>query len=331
MPHFLPVGVAAGLATALLFASASAGGVAGRFLLFFLAPLPSYLAGLGWNSAAAAVAAVVGAVMTAMLLGAQTGVVFFLSQGVPLVVLCHLVMLNRPVQLATSSQPGIEWYPIGRMMAVGALMAGGLASLSMLLLGTDIEQIKTLTRELVDKVLVPQLPGLGGSELGEPEKDALATLLLHALPAGSAVFWLGGFLGNLWLAAKILTVSGRFTRTWPVLTEIQFPQRFGLGLAVALALSFLPGMPGLLATGFAGAFLFAYVLLGLAIIHHGTRGLAARPFILWAVHFGLLVFNTWAALVVAMIAILEPLMWYRRQFGSNPPSRAPPGPSRPPD
>lgn len=331
MPPFLPVGIAAGLATALLFASASAGGVAGRFILFFLAPLPSYLAGLGWNSAAAAVAAVVGALLTAILLGPQTGVVFFLSQGVPLVVLCHLAMLNRPVQLPTTSQPGIEWYPIGRLIAVATLMAGVLAGVSMLLLGTDIEQIKTLTRELVDKVLAPQLPGLGGTELGEPEKDALATLLLHALPAGSAIFWLGGFLGNLWLAARILKVSSRFSRAWPVLTDIEFPQRFGLGLAAALALCFLPGMPGLLATGFAGAFLFAYVLLGLAIIHHGTRGLTARPFILWAVYFSLLVFNTWAALVVAMIAILEPLMWYRRRLGSGPPSRPPPGPSHPPD
>lgn len=333
MPQFIPVGLAAGLATALLFASASAGGMTGRVILFFLAPLPSYLAGLGWGAVAAAIAAVMSAVVTSLLLGLRTGLVFFLSQGIPLIALCHLALLNRPVIAGSPQPPGapivFEWYPIGRVLAAAALMAGALAFVSILMLGLDLEGLRTMMRELVDNVLLKQMPGLGGGNLGEPEKTALAGLLLHALPAGSAVLWLGGFILNLWLAGKITLVSGRLSRPWPDLTLVRFPRGFGIGLAVALGLTLLPDMPGLLATGFAGAFLFAYLLMGLAIIHYATRGLAGRPFILWGVYLSLFLFNTWAGLVIALIAILEPMMWYRRpddpDLGSPPPQ--PPAPT----
>jgi hypothetical protein len=327
MPQYLSVGVAAGLATALLFASASAGGMTGRFLLFFLAPLPSYLAGLGWGTMAAAIAATTSAAVASIFVGGRAGFVFFLSQGLPLVALCHLVLLNRPAQsalpLPMGSAPSVEWYPIGRVLAAAALMAGALALVSILLLGADLEGLRAMMRQLVDDVLVKQLPGLGGGEIGDKEKDALATLLLHALPAGSAVIWLGGFALNLWLGGKVTLLSGRLSRPWPDLQLMRFPSGFGLGLAGSLALSMLPGLPGLLATGFAGAFLFAYMLMGLAIIHFMTRGLPARPFILWGIYVVLIVFNTTAALVVALVAILEPLLWYRRP---NPPDQSPPTP-----
>jgi hypothetical protein len=332
MPQFLPVGVAAGLTTALLLASASAGGMTGRIILFFLAPLPSYLAGLGWGVAAAGVAAITSAALAAALLGVQTGAVFLATQGVPMVALCHLVSLSRPASSITggpaASAPLLEWYPIGRVVAAATLMAGALSLVSILLLGADLEALRTLMRQLVDDVLVKQMPGLGGAELADTDKDALAGLMLYALPAGTAVLWLGGFVLNLWLAGKVTLLSGRLSRPWPHLSLMRFPSGFGLGLAGSVALSMLPGLPGLLATGFAGAFLFAYMLMGLAIIHHLTRGLTARPLILWAVYLILIVFNTTAALVVALVAVLEPLLWYRRpehpdQGPASPPSAPP--------
>lgn len=316
MPQFIPVGLAAGLATALLFASASAGGMTGRVILFFLAPLPSYLAGLGWGPLSAAVAAVSSAAATSLFLGVRTGLVFLVSQGIPLIALCHLALLSRPAPVAAPPPPGapipLEWYPTGRVVAAATLMAGALAFVSILMLGLDLEGLRAMMLELVDKVLLKQMPSLGGGDIGEPEKNALAGLLLHALPAGSAVLWLGGFVLNLWLAGKITLMSGRLMRPWPDLTLMRFPRGFGLGLAASLALTLLPALPGLLATGFAGAFLFAYLLMGLAIIHHATLGLSGRPFILWGVYFSLFVFNTWAGLVIALVAILEPMMWYRR-------------------
>ncbi len=327
-PPFILVGLAAGFATALLFASASAGGMTGRVLLFFLAPLPCYLAGLGWGSAAAALAAVSSAVGASLVLGVRTGAVFFLSQGIPLMVLCHLALLNRPAMAAPQvpgGPPPLEWYPIGRIIAIATLMAGSLAFLSIILLGNDLDQLKAMMRELVEKVFLKQLPGFGGGKLGEPEIDALAELLLFALPAGSALLWLGGFMLNLWLGGKITLISSRLARPWPDVSTIRFPRGFGLGLAASLAALMLPGFGGLLASGFTGAFLFAYMLMGLAIIHSATRGLPARPFILWGLYLTLFVLNTWAGLVIALIAVAEPLLpWRRPPEGSSPPPAPPP-------
>lgn len=331
MPQFIPVGLVAGLATALLFASASAGGMTGRVILFFLAPLPSYLAGLGWGAASAAIAAVSSALAASLFLGVRTGLVFFVSQGIPLIALCHLALLNRPAYASGPLPPGapapLEWYPLGRVIAAATLMAGALAFVSILMLGLDLDGLRSMMRELVDNVLLKQMPGFGGGDLSESDKTALAALLLHALPAGSAVLWLGGFVLNLWLGGKVTLLSGRLARPWPDVTLMRFPRGFGIGLAVALGLSLLPDMPGLLATGFAGAFLFAYLLMGLAIIHHATLGLRGRPFILWGVYFSLFLFNTWAGIIIALVAILEPLMWYRRpdtpDVGGGPPPQPP--------
>lgn len=329
MPQFIPVGFAAGLATALLFASSSAGGMTGRMILFFLAPLPSYLAGLGWGALSAAIAAVTSAVVTSLFLGVRTGGVFFLSQGLPLIALCHLILLNRPTASAAPAQGtapiALEWYPLGRVLAAATLMAGVLAFLSLLLMGGDIEALRTMMRDLVDNVLTKHMPQLGGEALSETDKSAFANMLLLALPAGSAVLWLGGFMLNLWLGAKVTSISGRLARPWPDIALIRLPRGFGLGLAASLTVAMLPGLPGLLATGFAGAFLFAYLLVGLAIIHFATRSFAARPFILWGVYAALFVLNTWGGLIVALIAILEPLMWYRRPdaSGGGPPASPP--------
>jgi hypothetical protein len=316
MMHFIPVGLFAGLATALLFVSASAGGMTGRIILFFLAPLPCYLAGVGWGAASASIAAVLSALITGALMGARTGAVFFLSQGIPLIVLCHLALLSRPVTPDPAGTPPatplLEWYPTGRIVAAATLMSGALAFVTILLLGADLESLRALMREMVDTIVTKQMPNISTTPIGETERAAFANLLLHALPAASAVLWLGGFLLNLWLAAKITQISGRLHRAWPDVSLLRFPQGFSLGLALAIALSLLPGLPGLLATGFSGAFLFAYFLMGLAIIHWGTRGKSARTFILWGLYVTLLLFNTWAALIIALIAILEPFMWYRR-------------------
>jgi len=337
MPQFIPIGVAAGLATALLFASASAGGMTGRFILFFLAPLPCYLAGLGWGTAAAGIAAVASAVATSLLLGVKTGLVFFVSQGIPLIVLCRLVLLNRAVAPqpnvgGSAGSPLVEWYPIGRVLAVAAVIAGVLSVVSILLLGGDIDELRGLMRKLVDDVLSRELPGLGSGEVGDKDKDTLATVLLYALPAGSAVLWLGGFALNLWLGGKITLISGRLARPWPDLGLLRFPPKFGLGLALALGISLTPGIVGLLASGVAGALFFAYTLVGLAIIHYLTRGIAARPLVLWGLYGVLLVFNTTALIVVALIAILEPLLWYRRPLAPDyGPAANPPPPAPPPD
>ncbi|MEZ5855258.1 MAG: DUF2232 domain-containing protein [Hyphomicrobiaceae bacterium] len=334
MPQFLLVGLAAGMASALLFASASAGGMGGRMLLFYLAPLPTYLAGLGWGAIAAAIAAVVSALGAGLFLAPATGGIYFLGHGLPAIVLCHLALLHRPLASPTAtypatppSAPAIEWYPPGRLVAAATWMAGLLAMVTVLLVGTDLDDVRKAMREFLDQVVLKQIPPSGTTQLDEKQLTAFTEIMLYALPAGAAVFWLSSFLLNLWLAARVTLISGRLTRPWPELALMRFPARFGLALAAAFAATALiQGYLGLIAAGFAGAFIFAYVIMGLAIVHYATRNNPARMMILAGVYLALLILNTWAALVVALIGILEPLLPWRRPPDAPTPPPPPPSP-----
>ncbi len=327
MPVFLLIGLGGGLAAAVLFSSAAAGGAAGRLVLYVLVPLPCFLAGLGWGSTAAGIAAGTGAAGVGVVLGFKAAVLFFLSQGVPAAILCYLALLSRPVQSAIGAQPpgapSLEWYPPGRLTAVAAIMAGVLAALSILVLGPDLDALRSLLRELIEKVFLKELPGFKDRQLSPEDVTAITEFSLYALPAASAMLWLGGFLLNFWLAGRITLLSGRLPRPWPDLAAMTFPRGFALGLAAALALTFLSGYPALLGSSFGGAFFLAYLLMGLAIVHYVTRGRASRPFVLWGMYFALLILNTWAAILIALLALLEPFLPLKR-------TTPPPGPT-PPD
>jgi hypothetical protein len=330
MPQFALIGLAGGFASAVLFMSATAGGPMGRVFLYFLAPLPSFLAGLGWGAPSALIAALAASAGIGVVLGGiWPALVFLISQGLPIVILCHLALLNRPIGSAPpddsedGSAAAFEWYPVGRLLAAAALIAGSLSVMSLLLLGGDLEQVRNALREVIEKVFAQDLAALRDKPLTHEEIDALAHLGLYLLPAASATSWLAGFSLNLWLAGRITQASGRLTRPWPDLAAMTFPPGMAWGLVIAIAFTFLPGYLGLISSGFAGAMVFAYMLMGLAIIHYVTRGKAQRPFILWSVYFLLLLFNSWMAAVIALLAIAEPISPLKRwpSSSSGPPAQ----------
>src|SRR5215469_12882707 len=111
MMQVVLIGVGAGAAAALLFASVTSG-VGLSVILFYLAPLPIMIAALGWSHWAGLVAAVAGAAM----LGGAFGMCFFgtflTSMGVPAWWLGYLALLGRPI--ANGGATHMEWYPTGR-------------------------------------------------------------------------------------------------------------------------------------------------------------------------------------------------------------------------
>ena len=143
--------------------------------------------------------------------------------------------------------------------------------------------------------------------------------MTQSFAAAVASFWMVVACLNLWLGGLIPHASGRLARPWPNLTELALPRIAPLVFAAAIALSFLPGYPGLIASGFGSAMFFAYLLVGLAIIHNLTQASAARPFILFAVYFALVALNPFSGIVVSMIGIAEPISPLRRSFGTGTP------------
>jgi len=311
MPISLFIGAGSGLVSAALFASAAtATSLAG--LLFYLAPLPLCLAGLGWGGMAALLSALTGTVVIAASLGAATAAVFALSIAAPTALLAHLALLSRPAATPNGQVVGaLEWYPPGRIVGWAALIAGLLAGILVLTIGYDQEAYRDTIRQILEHSTLKELDR-NGTVFTEEAIASLSSVLARALPAAFAVIWLTITLFNLWIAALIVDASGRALRPWPDLRGFELPNALVPIFAGALAASFLPGLPGLLATGLAGALLFAYVLQGLAVIHLYSRGVPFRAVLLTAIYLGILLLG-WVALVVAILGLAEPLLGLRQR------------------
>ena len=152
--------------------------------------------------------------------------------------------LLRPARepvAAVADDGTTEWYPAGRLIVAAALIAGIFATLTLFLLGGDVEALRTallgMLQTFVDNELpkMPDAPTLGPAEIDEATGIALALL-----PAASAISTMGSLLFNLWLAGRITMASGRLQRPWPDLAASVYPPTTPLMLAVATGAGFLP-------------------------------------------------------------------------------------------
>ena len=313
MPTPLIIGAGSGLVSAALFASAAtATALAG--VLFYLAPLPICLAGLGWGTMAALVSALAGTIVIALSLGPPTAAIFALSIALPVALLTYLTLLSRSDgKPPNGGAAALEWYPPGRLVAWAALIAGFLAGILVLILGYDQDSYRESIRQMLEHSALKELDK-DGTLFTEENIANLSTLIARALPAAFAIVWITIALFNLWLAGRIVDASGRALRPWPDLHALELPNFLVLLFAGALALSFIPGLPGLLATGLAGALLFAYVLQGLAVIHVYSKGMTARGLLLTTVYLGILLLG-WVAILVAILGLAEPMLGIRQRPG----------------
>src|SRR5512143_85292 len=108
------VGLGAGAAAALLFASVTSGTWM-SIPLFYLAPLPIIIAGLGWSHWSALVAAVAASAALGFAFGGTFFIAFFAGAGLPAWWLGYLALLARPGEAGQFGTPpssaALEWYP----------------------------------------------------------------------------------------------------------------------------------------------------------------------------------------------------------------------------
>jgi hypothetical protein len=315
------IALALGLVAAVVFVSATTGPLPVRLILFLITPLPLLLAGLGWGVRAALLAALAG---TGLLIaaGPMVAAVFALSQAVPAAVLSYLALLNRPVIAAgedaaePAKAPPREWYPPGRLVVWTAIMAAIPAAIWTLIADANSTEIKqALETALAEAFKVGSITGPGGTPLDAESVAQISAIIYAALPGGSAIAWMSGLLLTLWLAGRIMLASGQLTRPWPDLSAMEFPPGTALVFAIALGAAFLAGPAGLIARAFLGAFLLAYVLLGLCVLHYTTRGSKWRPFILWGVYITLLILSAYVAIPLALIGLSDRFLNFRRRYG----------------
>ena len=301
MMQFILVGIAAGIASALVFASIASGSAL-SIPLFYLAPLPVLIAAMGWSHVSGLIAAGVAALGLGIAFGSMLFVVFLLGVGLPAWWLGYLALLGRPV---TNGAPDhIEWYPTGRLVIWAALI-GSLVVLGVIVrFGFDTESIHAGLRRALEGLFQVRTPDGASAPPGTAEVREFIEWLAVWLPRLGAIPTILASLFNLWLAARIVSASGRLKRPWPDISAITFPSWVPLLLAAVIAGTFMPGLLGMMSWVLTASLFTAYMLLGFAVLHATTRPLNGRIFILGASYLSVMLFR-WPALAVALIGLVD--------------------------
>jgi len=296
MTQSILIGISAGAATALLFASVASGSLI-SVLLFYLAPLPILIAALGWSHWAALVAAMFASAALATIFGPFLLLAFLFGIGLPAWWLGYLALLARPTGPAPEN---IEWYPIGNLVVWCAIAGAAVVIAALINFGAGEEGFRSALRTGIERMLKLQAP----SKTPAPDVNRLVDFLVLALPPAAAVLTTITNVLNLWLAGRIVSVSGRMKRSASDIPSMQFPSYAPLLTGGAIAASFLPGMVGTGAGVLAAALLMAYALLGFAVLHHITRGMKARPLLLGGAYVSVMVLG-WPALLMMLLGLAD--------------------------
>ena len=319
MVQLFLIGIGAGAATALLFASVASGSPI-SVLLFYLAPLPILIAALGWSHWAALIAAIAAAAGLAVVFGAFFFIAFLIGIGLPAWWLGYLALLARP----TANAPdGLEWYPVGHLVVWAAVISALIVIAAIANFGTDEETFRTALRSGLERMLRLQGRGTGADRTSVlPNMGRLVDFLVVALPPAAAILTTITNVVNLWLASRIVRVSGRLRRPSPDLAGMRFPAYAPALIAAAVAGSFLSGLLGIASGVLAASLLMAYAILGFAVLHAITRGMDSRLFVLGGIYAAVAILG-WPVLVMTLLGLADTAFDLRGRIAGK---RGPPQP-----
>ena len=317
------IAIAAGCASALMFASMVSGALI-SVLLLYLAPLPLMVAALGWGPLCATIGGIAAATGLGAIFGLPYCIAFVVAVALPAWWLGHLALLGRPVANsetspgngATATPPPLEWYPVGRIL----LWIAGFAVLTtmsvLLTLGHDAATVTSVIRHGLSLVW-------GRDEAINEETQRGIDMLAAIAPAAAAIVAMMTLTLNLWLAAKITATSGRLHRPWPDLNNTALPPMTLAALSVAIAFCFIGGLSAMLSQIIGSALTMAYALAGFAVLHTLTLALRHRALWLSCTYTVVAVFG-WPVLAIAALGLADAVFGLRQRYLQ---SRPPPLPA----
>lgn len=307
------IGLMAGLASAALFASAATPTPL-AVVLFYLAALPCYIAGLGWGHKTAAISGLAGSAVIGAVTGPIGAAVFGLTIALPVVVISYLALLARPAheargQAVAAAPPAdanaVEWYPIGRLIMAMALLAAALACVGVLALGgTSATAYGEAFASLFERTVLKELGPDGPVAIDPARKGEVIALLSALMPAVTAFAWTLINVLNLWVASTILEKSGRALRPKPQFADMDIPGQWGLLLSISILLAMASGLIPILAGAVVGGLFAAYLVLGFVVLHAITRGNSLRPLILTASYTAVLLLG-WVGVFVILLGLAD--------------------------
>ena len=155
------IALAAGAASALMFASIVSGALI-SLLLFYLAPLPLMVAALGWGPLAATIGGIAAATGLGAIFGLPYCIAFALTVALPAWWLGHLALLGGRSQSPTGNGADSRQRPRSNGIRSAASCSGSSAFAvlttiaAMLTLGTDAATITGALRRGLLRILEPR-------------------------------------------------------------------------------------------------------------------------------------------------------------------------------
>lgn len=318
-PQSIFLGLAAGFISAIVFASATAGPMLSRLILFLLTPFSLYLAGLSLGFGPLLIGSAAATAIILLLSNPLTALVYAASEALPAIVLTRLTLTAR------EEDGKLHWYPLGRIIISAALISGALSFVYLAIQGADIEALTKAIRPEIENFAKSLASVPGGSEaLGEAQIGELTSIVVASLPGAVSLSLMITALASLWLAGRVTLASGRLLRPWPDFSKIELPLGSAVLLVAATVLSFTSDRMWLLSDGIASALRLAFALLGLAVVHHVTRGSPWRGFVLTITYAGLLILSKHAMLILSLIGLAETAFHYRNSAQRAAPPPPPP-------
>jgi hypothetical protein len=322
MTQIVLVGLGAGAAAALLFASVTSGALV-SILLFYLAPLPILIAALGWSHWCGLLAAVTASACLGLAFGMLFFAAFLVGIAAPAWWLGYLALLARPG--AAGSGADVEWYPPGRLVLWAAALGAVVVTIALFQVGTDEESIRNGLKAGLERIFRLQTGTAADQPLSLPgiaEPERLLDLFAVVMPPVAATASVLTLTLNLWIAGRVVKLSGRLKRPWPDIPAMTYPRYAPALLAAAAIVSFLPGLAGLVASLFAATLLVAFTMLGFAVLHALTRGLRGRTAMLSGAYAFVAVLY-WPALAAVLVGLAESIFRWRDRMPQPGPPVAP--------
>ena len=314
------IALAAGIASATMFASIVSGALA-SLLLFYLAPLPLMVAALGWGSTAALVGGLFASAGLAALFSFTYMAAFMLTIALPAWWLGHLALLARPMsndpQLA-NMVPALDWYPVGRVLVWTVLFASITTFAALLTLGTDDTSISAGLRRGLEAVM-----GVRMTDSPQGDRDRVLDILVSIAPGAATIIAIVTLTLNLWLAAKITATSGRLRRPWPDLRTTMLPKTAMAALAAAIALCFAGGIVAIAAQVISSALMMVYAMTGFATLHTLMQTFSGRSFVLGSV-YAATIFIGWPLIGMISLGLADAIFGIRQSYWIR---RGPPTPT----
>lgn len=265
-------------------------------MLYYVAALPLYLAGLALGPTAGFIAAVSSVVLAGVLGGTVLAGVFGLSHAVPAVMIMRRALMQAPQPPAGTG----EWYPVGRLLAG----LSGIGALVILFAVVWAMQGATPLSEVISA---------GLTEFGDQSAFGdlpLAEMLTPILPGMMAASWVTMAIVNAAIAQNILVKAGRNARPSPEYADLRLPEGLNWAIiAAALAALILPGEFGYAARNIVLVLAAPYFFAGLGACHRWARN-RSHPTATLVVFYILLILFGWPMLFVTGYGMLD--QWRKR-------------------